>query len=347
MLSIVWFLAFSFYSIMRQFGQDVVDEPGLEIGEFVLVYIIMGLAAGLVFGTVDTILPHNFSKRASFGNTVLLRSGLYFIIFILLICLGILGFSFFDKQELTFREQFSFLFSEEMILVLCYCFIVVFQINFVKEVDTKFGPGNLLKMLLGSFHKPKEEDRIFMFLDLKSSTTIAEKLGHLKYSQLIQDCFSDLKVISKYKAEIYQYVGDEAVMTWTLKNGLAESNCLGAFYRFKWCLQARSEYYQDSYGLVPQFKAGLNVGSVVVAEVGEEKREIAYHGDTINTAARIQSECGKQEEEILISNELCALLTPNDNYEFISKGEVQLKGKFQKTRIHAVREVTRDNEYHH
>jgi len=29
----------------------------------------------------------------------------------------------------------------------------------------------------------------------------------------------------------------------------------------------------------------------VVAEVGEIKTEIAYHGDTINTAARIQEQC--------------------------------------------------------
>ncbi|WP_219011061.1 hypothetical protein [Aquimarina litoralis] len=47
-----------------------------------------------------------------------------------------------------------------------------------------------------------------MFLDLNSSTSIAEKIGHMKYSQLIQDCFDQLDMTEDFGAEIYQYVGD-------------------------------------------------------------------------------------------------------------------------------------------
>ena len=335
----IWLLAFIFWGVMRQFGQELVDEPNLGIGEFILIYLILGVIAGVAFGTMDILLPASFFRRTSFGKAVLLRTLLYFMIFILLAVLGISTFSFFDEKDLSLSDQYSFLYSKEMLLLLFYCFIIVYLVHFVKEVDTKFGPGNLLKMLIGSFHKPREEDRVFMFLDLKSSTTIAEKLGHLKYSQLIQDCFSDLKAIFKFKAEVYQYVGDEAVLTWTRKNGIAESNCLAAFFHFKKCIKERSTYYEENYGLIPQFKAGLNLGRIVVAEVGEQKREIAYHGDTINTAARIQSECGVQNEEILVSKALYELVSQDNRYEFNSKGEVLLKGKVRKTEIYSVREI--------
>ena len=60
-----------------------------------------------------------------------------------------------------------------------------------------------------------------MFLDLKSSTTHAEQLGHIKYSQLIQDCFYELtEVVTRREAQIYQYVGDEIVLTWPYEKGI-------------------------------------------------------------------------------------------------------------------------------
>ncbi|RNC79633.1 MAG: adenylate/guanylate cyclase domain-containing protein [Balneola sp.] len=337
--SIVWFIAFIIWGLMRQFGQDLLDGPNLRIEELALIYGVLAMSAGIVFGMVEVLIPTNPTKRTSFGKAVFLRTLIYSMFFFLLTILGISMFSFFDESGLELGANYSFMYSKEMLLLLIYCFTVVFVIHFVKELDKKFGPGNLMKMILGSFHKPKEEERVFMFLDLTSSTSIAEKLGHFKYSQLIQDCFSDLNAVFKYKAEVYQYVGDEVVLTWTKENGIKKSNCLSAFYSYKKRITERSNYYMDHYDLIPQFKAGINVGKIMVAEVGEKKREIAYHGDTINIAARIQSECGIRREEILVSKELFDLISYNDKYTFVSKGEVQLKGKAKKTEIFAVKEI--------
>jgi adenylate cyclase len=43
-----------------------------------------------------------------------------------------------------------------------------------------------------------------MFLDLKGSTTHAERLGHVQFSELIQDCFIDLTVVIDHQALVYQ-----------------------------------------------------------------------------------------------------------------------------------------------
>ena len=114
-----------------------------------------------------------------------------------------------------------------------YMAVASLLLNFVKQVSLKFGEGNLWKMLIGKFHRPQEEERILMFLDLRSSTTIAEKLGHIKYSELIQDCFNDLAIVRDQEAEIYQYVGDEAVLSWSVNDGLKNNNCINAYYNFK------------------------------------------------------------------------------------------------------------------
>ena len=180
-----------------------------------------------------------------------------------------------------------------------------------------------------------------MFLDLKASTTIAESIGHIRYSSLVQDFFRDLGVVARYDAEVYQYVGDEAVLTWKLENGLRTANCLNAFFAFKAKLARRSEYYTTRYGLVPEFKAGLNAGKIVMAEVGEIKREIAYHGDTINTAARIQGACNEFGAELLISENLHQMIDwpSNPDLQASQIGDILLKGKTQAVKLYAVEKV--------
>jgi adenylate cyclase len=42
------------------------------------------------------------------------------------------------------------------------------------------GPGTLVNLLLGRYHRPVAEDRIFMFLDLNDSTAIAPLRGKVE-----------------------------------------------------------------------------------------------------------------------------------------------------------------------
>jgi adenylate cyclase len=152
---------------------------------------------------------------------------------------------------------------------------------------------------------------------------------------MIQDYFSDLGVVVNNEAEIYQYVGDEVILTWKLKNGLRNEICLNAYFNFKRELEKRVEHYTSNYGFVPFFKAGLNEGIVTVTEVGKFKKEIAYHGDTINTAARIQGKCNELNQAPLISGNLKDQLTAS-NFNFDEMGSIPLKGKAQMVDIFAV-----------
>jgi len=56
-----------------------------------------------------------------------------------------------------------------------------------------------------------------MFVDLLSSTTIAEALGNEKYHNLLHDFYADItNPIIYNKGKIYQYVGDEVIVSWRL-----------------------------------------------------------------------------------------------------------------------------------
>ena len=243
-----------------------------------------------------------------------------------------------DEIPVEFSGLYEMYSSQFFYSVLVYFFIVGSLIEVFYEIDRKFGKGILLKFLLGRYYKPKEEERIFLFMDLKSSTYYAEKLGHFKYSRLIQDCFKDISgAVIKNKAEIYQYVGDEVVLTWKMKDGLGKFRCLQVFYDFMEVLEKKKDYYQKNYGMVPVFKAGIHSGKVMVAQVGELKSEIAYHGDAINTASRIQGLCNSYESRLLVSGDLFNQLNGNhpEKIKCNYLGEVLLTGKEITTELYA------------
>jgi adenylate cyclase len=241
----------------------------------------------------------------------------------------------FDSEVL--QLYLSFYLRSRVFSVMIYWGVACILALFILQINEKFGQGILVNFLLGKYHRPKEDERIFMFMDLKSSTTYAEKLGHIRYSQLIQDCFFDLtEIVISYEAKIYQYVGDEVVLSWDIEMGINHENCLKTFFAYEDLLQSKSLYYKNKYGVVPEFKAGLNLGTVTVAEVGEIKKELAYHGDVLNTAARIQSKCNDFQKKLLVSEQIITHFEKQLNYGFEFLGDVILKGKEESVNIYAV-----------
>ncbi|MEN7547712.1 adenylate/guanylate cyclase domain-containing protein [Rapidithrix thailandica] len=305
--------------------------------------VFFGLFFGTLFAIIHTFSEYKLIRKLSFSRIILVKSGLYLLALILSSGLIFCAYWFLDifPRETDWNFILKFIQPRFFIVGSIYMTFFILLINFLVLINRKFGHGNLWKFILGTYHKPKDENRIFMFLDLKGSTSIAEKLGHNLYSQMIQNCFHDLTdFVVKYKAEIYQYVGDEVVLTWTTHNGLENLNCIRLFFDFQQALEKRKAYYFKKFAHFPEFKAGMAMGPVTVVEIGDIKREIAYHGDVLNTAARIQSKCNEFGKPLLISENLESTLhqiaqTPS---EFI--GNIQLKGKENHVRIYAI-----DNGY--
>lgn len=209
--------------------------------------------------------------------------------------------------------------------------------QFALQINDKFGPGIIWKFLRGHYANPKEEQRIFLFADLMSSTSIAEKLGNEKYHHLLKDFFADLtNPILFNKGEIYQYVGDEIVISWTLKNGLENNHCLRCYFGMQTAIEKKREQYLLRYGLVPEFKAGIHSGSVIAGEVGIIKRDITFSGDVLNTAARIQSKCNEYKVKILSSDSLLDQLKLEHDYTRQPLGDIELRGKGQRIALSTI-----------
>lgn len=196
------------------------------------------------------------------------------------------------------------------------------------RLNDQYGGGSL-GYLLDRYRKPRQELRIFMFLDMRSSTSVAETIGDTRYFKLLNDLYADITDPVVYSGgEIYQYVGDEISVSWQLDRGIRNDRCIKCFFAIRAKLRQRAEYYRTTYGTEPVFKAGFHYGRVTSGEVGMVKKQTIFSGDVVNTAAHIQASCNKMDVDNLVSKELLDLLSLRSfPYTVSPIGSIPLKGK--------------------
>lgn len=338
-LAILYFLIFISYWGLRHLLKDSALTDYLDSGYIHLEIFMTAFIFGTLFVFINFLTDTSRMRRKSFGAIIVVRSSLYLTAFVLA---AIIIYAVYNSLEIISKEQwqetFNYFTPLYLISIGTYFVIAIIFMNFILQVSRKFGPGNLLKLITGKYSKPKIEKRIFMFMDLKGSTAIAERLGHQKYSALMQNCFHDLtEIILNYKASVYQYVGDEVVLTWDMKTGLQNLNCIKAYFAFEKKLKTKEIYYLAKFDTTPFFKCGIDCGEVTVAEIGEIKREIAYHGDVLNTAARIEKKCTPLNKKMIISEYLEHELPENLNgFRKESIEDIELKGKSEKVALFSI-----------
>lgn len=88
--------------------------------------------------------------------------------------------------------------------------------------------------------------------------------------------------------------------------------------------------------MMPEYKAGMHTGNVMVGQVGISKKELVMSGDTINTASRIRSACNDLNQKFLVSKEMNDLIGMED-WQSESMGIPDLKGKNQDMELFALK----------
>ncbi len=339
--SVFWVFAFLLFIAIRYNGLErelevyTDEELGLPIRAYYEFAILLGLITA-VFYTIVEIVFDRLSKRLILGLSVILKSIIYFVLII--IVLSSISVLIEEEIDIDLPNEKGWWKTDPFFWNTVVYFLITSTIfSLIRIASGRFGRGNFVQILMGKYKRPKEEERILMFLDLKDSTKIAEKIGHQKYSGFIQDCFADLNnILSKFEAEVYQYVGDEAVIHWPVKKGFRNNNCIRLFFTFQKRLQQKEAYYLKKYGFSPRFKAGIHYGVLMVAEVGTVKKDLAFHGDVINTASRIQSLCNQYHKQLLISEPVLSKLKISPtHYELLSE-DVALRGKDERLKIYAI-----------
>ena len=308
---------------------------------------LTAVATGAVMGAGSAwfelrVVPR-IVRALTVGGLLLVRTFFYVTlcaVAIHVVTMSLLGLSEHGGLLAYYRspQYRDFVFGGRFVVALVILTLVSFLINFVRQLNRMLGPGTLVNLLLGRYHRPVAEDRIFMFLDLNDSTAIAATLGPVRFNDFKNDFFHDIaEPVLETRGQIYQYVGDEAVVTWTTDRGLRQGNCLRCVFLVGERIHERKDRYLRRYGIVPEFKAGLHGGPVVTAEIGDIKKDIVYSGDTVNTAARVEAQCRPLDRRVLVSEALLSLCRVPEELEVEDMGQRELRGKAEAVRLFSVR----------
>lgn len=314
------------FSVALHFAHGYGITPGM---------FAMGFGAGFVVGVAELFLFKNWLKNLPFlvhlAGKSLMLVGVMYLTFAVLNLLDV----FLDG--ITWQAYAQVIFQRETLIGVVEGLGVITFLLFFIHLDRLLGPGILLGYLTGRYYRPRREHRIFMFLDLKGSTMLADMMDADRYFDFLHRYFTEMsEPILETDAEICKYVGDEIVLTWKVRSGLEEASCIRLFFLIEDQIHAHRDHFLQAYGVVPEFKAGVHAGEVIIAQIGEIKSEIDYQGDVLNITSRIQELCNQIGHKLLVSAELMERLSLGTEYTVLELGPVSLRGKAKALDLYAV-----------
>lgn len=307
--------------------------------------VIIGFSIALLVTILELYVFTGGMRKLKFITILALRTGLYLvlitiIIFLIVVLFRALRYDISFSEVLQSEEFQHFVYEGNFSLIIVYTLAIAFTVNFTRQISRKMGQGVLLSFITGKYYHPVQQERIFMFMRIRHSDRIMQKLGHVKSYKFLNDFIYDItEPILVHRGEIYQYVDDEIVVSWDMKHGLKKAQCIRSFFEAKRAIYENRESYYNLYGLVPQLQAGFHCGRVVIGEIGDIKSEIAFYGDIMNTTSRILAQCTVLNHEILIAAHLMYKLNLPIIYESEVYEDIQLKGKEKPLELHTVKEA--------
>jgi adenylate cyclase len=333
----IWFVSGLVFLVVEQAAQsDVGQRPssGIDIDLGIFIFGTLALTGvGLLVGWIEVaFLGQAFAKK-SFPKKIVSKAVCYALLFlaVTLVTFPIaasleLGTNLLDRR--VWQRLGLYLTSLPHLSTDLQLAVTLGASLFYAEVSENIGHGVLINLFTGRYHHPTEERRIFMFSDMKASTAIAERLGHVRYFEFLKEYFADVSdAIASHSGDVYQYVGDEIVVSWRLLDGRDAADCIRCLMAMKRDLAKRGEWYRETFGVIPTFKAGLHCGPVTTGEIGVLKKDIIFTGDVLNATARIQALCNELDVDVLISGHLMSHLAPDPEFRVESLGSWELRGR--------------------
>lgn len=211
-------------------------------------------------------------------------------------------------------------------------------ITYILQVRRIVGPGTMTRLLAGRYARPVREERLYLLLDLKGSTALAERLGDRAAHAFISRIFFDLdRPIVAHGGRVEAYIGDELIASWRPAEGLADSTVLRAYAAIREVLARNAPRYRREFGAAADVRASLHLGPVVTGECGDSRLVILSIGDTLNTASRMLDVARELGEDAVISAALLQRLELPPGLSAVPLGLRRLRGREEGLELCALR----------
>lgn len=284
--------------------------------------VLLTLLVGGYLLFVRDGLARTWFRRLGFWSDLALSSTIVLVLFLLGRGVGQVATTL-DPGRLasSFGER-------HLLFALPFFAVLSVAIQFVVQMNRMIGANVLGYFMAGVYRHPAAEERVFLFLDLAGSTQLAERLGSARYFELLRRVVDDLtEPVLDTQGEIYQYAGDEVVITWPLAAGVRDANCVRCFFAVAAAIARSAPRYERDFGVVPRFRGGLHGGRVTAGELGDLRQQIVFVGDILNTAARLEEHAKREGLELVASEAIVARVALPAALAARPCGALALRGK--------------------
>ena len=167
-----------------------------------------------------------------------------------------------------------------------------------------------------------------LFTDFVSFTQLSEKLPAKDLVSEINYYFKAFdEIISKHKIEKIKTIGDAYMAAGGLPvpNPNSTKEVIKAALEMQKIVAEKLAIDKRTKSIHFEMRIGIHTGPVVAGIVGVKKFQYDIWGDTVNTAARMESSCIKGR--INISEATYELVKDDPDFKFENRGKVEAKGK--------------------
>jgi adenylate cyclase len=319
-------------------------RPPLAGALFGAVSAVTDFVAGMaLIGALEIFLPRTDFGRRLFARpflVVVLGKAAAYLAVVGLVIGGRLGpqvaaFAASPEAAPQLAAQAAAAFPRDLLIVIASLITVLLVL--LRHAAQIVGERSFRDIMSGRYHRPRAEERFFLFVDVVGSTPVAERLGPLAVHRYLDRVFQVASdAVDTHDGEVFQYVGDEMVVTWTVEEGRIEARPLACLFAVEsaLCLEART--FEREFGTVPTIRAALHAGEVVTGEIGGSRRAIVFHGDVMNVTSRIESATRTLARNYLVSEVALARMQDCGRYALEDLGPQRLRGREGLIRVYGV-----------
>ncbi len=183
----------------------------------------------------------------------------------------------------------------------------------------------------------KEREITVLYLDVVSFTAFSEQTSPEEIISLLNELFSLCEVIiEECHGDIDKFIGDAVMATFLDANDAVQAAQKIQFEGLSVLNHQRNQYSKKPIRL----RIGMDTGKVLQGNIGSSRRkDLTVIGDSVNTAARIQTLC--EPGSIYISSSTFTHLHQEYAQLFSFYDEMSVKGKTGKIKVYKLLKATR------
>jgi adenylate cyclase len=175
----------------------------------------------------------------------------------------------------------------------------------------------------------EERDLSILFTDIRSFTTLSEKLSPKQIVQLLNRCFTPMTALVRDSAgTLDKFIGDALMAYWNAPLDVPDHPvaAVNAALSMQEKLALLNVSLKDEFGLTIEIGVGVHKGPAYVGNMGSaDLLSYTLIGDSVNLASRLESLCRQYGVSVAVSANAMAACGENFAWQYVDT--INVKGK--------------------